>query len=136
MNILLECYTKGSKGAIILLKDGKVCFEDVFVIRGTDGSLKKDMLHTIYKGLKVSRDFISHDDLLMVCVQNSTLVQWLSKLEEKKDYIDELALVYDVLDSLDCKVMFSDKLGKRVKSLLSTGVKEEVLEGLSLFDNL
>lgn len=134
MNIILSCASdkKKSRGAVIISKGGRRVVEESFSLICREGgiTLKEYMFETLIKGLKLVGDYINHDDLLLIEVSNRHMVDWLNGSQEYKDYNSYLDEVYSILESLDCRYLFTVSNVKEAKKLLEV-VKEEKLEGIA-----
>lgn len=136
MNIVLSCYAKKGKGCYIIEKGGRVIDKNVFTLSlGGNAHLKEYMLESIYRGIKSVRNVVSHDDLLLVGVQNSHLANWLNSTMEYKGYEYYLDNIIDIIDTIDCRYMFSVTGLKKAKELINeTPMKEELVGVCSLLD--
>ena len=97
------------KDCFILLKEGRVIAEKVSRFFGD--SIKENVLQTLYQGFLACRGVLTHDDILVIEIQNRHVHSWLSGLVDYDEYGAYLDKVFDVLETLDCryKFFFTDK---------------------------
>lgn len=131
MNVVLTCYAKKGKGSFTIEREGKTVYKDVFNINKVGVTLKEYIFEVITKGLKVARTFINHDDLLLICLQNGHMVEWLNGSKDYKDYSKYLDVVYDIIDTLDCKYLFTLSNVKKAKDIIGCDVVKDELTGVS-----
>lgn len=138
MNIVLSCYANKGKAAFVLEKGGKVINKEVFLVaKDNKVHLKEFIFESIIRGLKNARNVVSHDDLLLIGVQNAHMVDWLNGQKEYKGYESYLDDISDIIETLDCRYLFSNTSVKKAKKALDEGVEEVKLEGaVALFENL
>lgn len=139
MNIILSCYAVKGKGCFVLEKEGKVFHKEVFSIRKSDEStLKEYTFEAILKGLKYARTLVNHEDLLLIELHNTHLVKWLNGQTDYKGYEVYLDSIFSLIETLDCRYLFSKTDVKKAKKVLSEGTPvAQKLEGaLSVFDGL
>lgn len=118
MNIVLNCAAKKGLGAFNVYKEGFESYYSVFKVGSREERLKGYILGAVLEGLKYAKGIVAHEDLLLINIQNSQIVDWLSFYEDKKEYNYILDVIYDVLDSVDCRVMFVfDKVKSTFKRL-------------------
>ena len=103
MNYRLSCAVVRpmKKCGYILEKDGRMLSEKVISL--PDENVKKCALEVLYWGIKSARGLIKHEDLLMIELQNTHLVDWLLGEKDYAGYEDYLEKVFSVLEMLDCK---------------------------------
>ena len=131
MNIVLSCYAKKGKGCYVIEKEGRVVDKKVFALNlGNEGHLKEYMLESVLRGLKAVRSLVSHEDLLLVGVQNSHLANWLNSTMEYKGYESYLDSIIDVIDTIDCRYMFSVTSLKKAKVVINEPITKEKLVGV------
>lgn len=138
MNIVLSCYANREKAAFVLEKGGKVVCKEVFpIIDKNRLHLKEYIFEAIIKGLKYARNEVSHDDLLLIGVQNSHIAEWLNGQKEYKGYESYLDDISCIIETLDCRYLFSHKSVKKAKDALNKSETKIKLEGVSsVFENL
>lgn len=106
MNIKLSVCTnrvKGKSGYAVYI-DGDVKASNVGGL--TSNNIKEDILNKLAKGLRACREFVSHEDILYIEIQNQHLCSWLDGKVEYKGYSEGLDSVFEVLESLDCRYKF------------------------------
>lgn len=136
MNIILSCYANKEKGSIVIEKGGKIEYKEVFKINKKDSTLKEYIFESLIKGLRKVRTYVSHDDLLLVCLQNSHMCEWLNGSKDYKDYSEYLDTVYPILESIDCRYLFSHTDVKKAKLVAKEEIKKETLTGVSSLMNM
>lgn len=138
MNIILSCYANKEKASFVLEKGGKVVAKEVFsVIKENKVHLKEYIFEAIIKGLRYARNEVSHEDLLLIGVQNGHMVEWLNGQKEYKGYESYLDEISNIIETLDCRYLFSNTNVKKAKKALEEGIEKPKLEGaVSLFENL
>lgn len=122
-----NCYTIESKGKVIKSK----------VFRFTGDNIKENALECICKALLEIQNLVSHDDILIIEVQNVHLTEWLDGMKEYKGYETGLDKVFDVLEYIDCRYRF--KLNKNpYAKLIGTNdiTKEQYTSSSDLFKEL
>jgi len=92
------------KQGFVIEQSGKT--EKEVVMKLYSDNLKESVLDCIYHALKEVKPLVKHEDVVIVEVQNAHLVDWLSGLVEYKGYEKELDLVFEVLESIDCRYRF------------------------------
>ena len=112
-----------------LCKSGYAIYENGGVIDYSVGktvsdNIKEDVLLSMTKGLRACRSHISHDDILYIEVQNRHLCEWLNGSKEYKGYSDYLDMVFEVLESLDCRYRFIFVDKPTCKSIVEKGKVE------------
>lgn len=140
MNIVLSCSADRvkSRGAFILNKEGRRVEQESFSLKCRNGgnTLKEYVFETVIRGLRFTRDYVNHDDLLLIKLENAHVVDWLNGNKEYKGYNEYLDEVYRVIESLDCRYLFTKADVKDVKKIMYID-KEEKLEGVdSVFADL
>lgn len=106
MNWKLSTYADrvNGKRCFILMKGGKVFAEKVSKFSGTN--IKENALDCISQGLSAVKNEISHNDLLIIEVQNSHLCNWLDGSMENKGYSGGLDKVFAQIDGIDCRYRY------------------------------
>lgn len=133
MNIRLVCSAsdKKSKGAYIVYKGGKVEAKEVFSIQPKDNAtLKEYTFESLIKGLRVVRSMVSHDDLLLVELPNVHMVEWLNGSKEYKGYSSYLDEILSIIDTIDCKYLFTKTKVKGAVALLDESVTKVEVTGI------
>lgn len=106
MNYRLSCATdrKQGKNGYSIEYNGREVESSVFKLSGSN--IKSNILLSVYRGLKAARNYVSHDDVLCIEIQNNHLKEWLSGIKSYKGYEDCMDKVFDVLESVDCRYRF------------------------------
>lgn len=129
MNIVLSCYANKGLASCVLEKGGRVVSKEVFQVNKEEKvHLKEYIFESIIKGLKHARKVVEHEDLLLIGVQNVHVAEWLNGQKEYKGYESYLDRISDILETLDCRYLFSNTGAKKAKNILKEGVPEEKLE--------
>lgn len=138
MNIVLSCYANKELASFVLEKGGRVVEKGVFSVSSENKVyLKEYIFEAIIKGLKYARNHVGHNDLLLIGVQNVHMVDWLNGQKEYKGYESYLDDISDIIETLDCRYIFSNSSTKKAKKLLEEGLKEVKLEGaVALFEGM
>lgn len=132
MNIVLNCHANKGKGAYTLSKGGRVIASEVFIIPfKAGGTLKEYVLEVIIKGLKRSRGEVSHEDLLLIGLNNNTLASWLNGQVDPKGYESYFDRVFEILETIDCRYLFAKSNINNVKKLLDTEKTKVEVSGVS-----
>lgn len=135
MNIKMSTGCNGVKNCVIIESEGKELYSKVF--KGLGSNLKKDMLMCIYKGLRASSRFVSHDDLLIIEVQNNHLVGWLNGEIGYKGYEEYIYDVFEALEGLDCRYLFVFNSNSYAKKQLSLRELDKVsLQGVDSLSDM
>lgn len=123
MNIRLSCGAdiKKCRGAFIVYKGGKVEVKDSFAIsyKGDEATLKEYTFESLIRGLRSVRGFVNHEDLLLIELPNTHMVDWLNGKREYKGYNKYLDGISEIIDTLDCRYLFAKSNVKDVKKVLS-----------------
>lgn len=107
MNVSLSCLANKEKGCFILSSNGRTECKELFsTARVSGGILKRSILESLRRGIKKARYSVSHEDLLIIEVQNDTIVDWFKNFEYRKEYKDLLDSIYDELELIDCRYRF------------------------------
>lgn len=106
MNFKLSTYANRVKGkrCFILMRDGKIIAEKISKFDGDN--IKENALACISQGLCATKNVISHEDLLLIEVQNSHLCHWLDGSIENKEYSDGLDKVFAQIEGIDCRYRY------------------------------
>lgn len=138
MNIVLSCCANKGKGSYVLEKEGKVISQEVFNIHKDKGTtLKEYIFESVIRGLRVARNEVQHEDLLLIGVQNAHIADWLNGSKEYKGYAKYLDDISAIIETLDCRYLFSLTGVKKAKILLKENPKQLELEGVSsVFENM
>lgn len=138
MNYRLSCMADRVKGlcGYAIESKGVELEREVFSFTGTN--IKENALKTIYKGLKKIKKYMSHEDIMVIEVQNVHLAEWISGLVEYKGYQELLENVFYELESIDCRyrVLFErNPYAKTIlvdenKTKLNVSSVSDVMKGL------
>ena len=135
--MLLSVYgassTKG-KVSIIVNKNGKNVIKKV--LKCSESNPKKGILVAVAAGLKECRQYVSHDDFLVIEVQNWHLVEWLNEVTFYKGYTQYLDDVYSVLETLDCKYRFVFQDKPSAESIIDDMVEEVNMFGVDVLTSM
>lgn len=138
MNIVLSCYANKGKASFVLEKGGKVINKEVFSLnKNGKEHLKEFIFEAIIRGLKNTRPAVRHEDLLLIKVQNSNIVDWLNGGKEYKGYESYLDDIFSIVETLDCRYLFSYMSVEKAKKLLESDIDKVKLENVfSAFEGL
>lgn len=106
MNIRLSCAAsrREKRLGFTINKEGRCV--DSGLYRLVSDNFKVDMLEALYQGILRSKKYVSHEDLLVIEVQNSHLADWLKGNKDSKGYEEYLDRVFNVLETIDCRYNF------------------------------
>ena len=130
MNIVLSCAAdrKLGRGAYIIYKGGKKLVSDSFNINKSDDStLKEYVFESLIRGLRSVRNTVKHEDLLLIKLPNIHMVEWLNGSKEYKGYNNYLDVISDLIDTIDCKYLFTKDTVKDAKKLCEEVIEVKVL---------
>ena len=134
MNIRLVCTanSKLCKGSFIVYKGGKAEIKETFAIanKGDESKLKEYVFESVIRGLRNVRSLVNHDDLLLIELPNMHMVEWLNGSKEYKGYNQYLDTVADIVDTLDCRYLFTKTNVKDAKKLLEESVSKVEVMGI------
>lgn len=140
MNIVLSCTAdkKIGKGAYLIRKGGKRVVSETFSIYGKDSeaTLKEYVFDSLIRGLRNVRSQVEHNDLLLIELPNIHMVEWLNGTKEYKGYNKYLDEISDIIDTLDCRYLFSKGSVKDVKKMLSEKNEVKVEGAVELFKDM
>lgn len=126
MNVILNCCgEKGSAGFTIEV-GGKVVHKCAYKVDlGENAKLKEYVFHAVIRGLRVARSYVNHEDLLLIGVSNQHMAEWLNGSMEYKGYETYLDEISDIIETIDCRYLFTKVDMKRTKKILE-GYKVDV----------
>ena len=134
MNIRLSCVAdvKKYKGAFIIYKGGRAEVSNVFAIpnKGFESKLKEYTFESLIRGLRNVRGMVNHDDLLLIELPNGHMVDWLNGKKEYKGYNEYLDIVSEIMDTLDCRYLFTKSSVKDAKRLIDLEVTKVQTQGI------
>lgn len=106
MNIRLSCAAnrRGGRLGFTINKGGKCVDSGLYHL--VSDNFKVNMLESLYQGILRAKKYVSHEDLLVIEVQNSHLAEWLKCNKNSKGYEGYLDKVFEVLESTDCRYNF------------------------------
>lgn len=106
MNCRLSCGANRKAGKIAYTYEIQGIIKKAGVYKIVSTNVKENVLEAIIRGMKGCKDLVSHDDLLIIEVQNQHLAQWLSGEITYKGYEEYLDRLFDTLESMDCRYKF------------------------------
>lgn len=106
MNYRLSCAADRVSGreGFVLECNGKELDSEIF--RCVSENLKECILESIYRGIRVTRNYVNHNDIVFIEVQNVHVYEWLSGMKEYRAYSEYLDKIFEVLESMDCRYKF------------------------------
>lgn len=106
MNYRLSCASdrKAGKNGYSIEVNGRGIDSSVFKL--VSNNIKENIVECVYRGLKAARNYVSHDDVLCIEIQNIHLKDWLSGNKSYKGYEDCMDKTFEVLESVDCRYRF------------------------------
>lgn len=96
-----------------------------------NSNVKKGVLEVLEVALRETKPMVSHDDIVIIEIQNKHLCEWLTGLVEYKDYVVEMDAVFDVLENMDCKYRFIYVKEPYAKDFMTRNEVEKELKGCS-----
>lgn len=106
MNYKVSTYANrvDKKRGFTIEAEGKILEEKISKFEGDN--IKENALQTILQGIRACRSLPSHNDILIIEVQNIHLCNWLNGLQEYKEYNEWLDKIFELLETLDCRYSF------------------------------
>ncbi len=114
MNYKLSVYVGKvvEKKGYVLEKEGRVIADLVEKYRGTSNMGSKEakdtILKMIEKGIRASKKYLTHDDVLIIEVQDNSICEWLSGtvVNNTVKKFEEVFTIIELLESIDCRYRF------------------------------
>lgn len=106
MNYTISTYAnrvEGNRGFVIESK-GRILDEKISKFEGEN--IKENALQVILQGIRACRNLPTHDDILIIEVQNSHLCKWLNGAQEYSGYAEYLDPIFELIETLDCRYHF------------------------------
>lgn len=106
MNYRLSCAADrtNNKCGFTLECCGREVYSELF--KCVSSNLKECILETVYRGIRVSRGYVKHEDIIRIEVQNNQVCEWLSGYKEHTGYVGYMSKIFSVLESMDCRYSF------------------------------
>lgn len=106
MHYRLSCAANRVEGKLgfVLESNGRMLESSVKPL--VSSNIKENILESVYRGLRVSRGYLKHEDILFIEIQNVHLCEWLSGRKEYKGYEEYLEKVFEVIESINCKYRY------------------------------
>lgn len=106
MNIVLETYYSrvSKKIGYTIYKDGKTTYGRIRKCR--KDKVKDGIFESLYYGLLGAKEFVSHEDSLIIVIQNQHAVNWLKERDGYQGYELWFEKAIAALDTLDCQYKF------------------------------
>ena len=140
MNIKLSCTAdkKMGRGAYIIYKGGKRVVSESFSIKGMGESstLKEYVFVAVTKALLSVRNIVNHEDLLLIELPNNHMVEWLNGSKEYKGYNKYLDEISDIIDTIDCRYLFTKSDVNEVKKMLEVKEEEKIQGIMEAFEGM
>ena len=140
MNIRLSCIgdSKKRRGAFVIYRGGKVECKDSFSIpfKGDESTLKEYTFEAIIRGLRNVRNFVNHEDMLLIEVPNAHMSDWLNGKKEYKGYNKYLDDISSIIDTIDCRYLFTKSAVKDAKGILDEKVAIKTSGVIDAFEGM
>ena len=106
MNYRVSTYADriGNNKGFIVEAEGKILEEKISKFEGNN--IKENALQVVLQGLRACRNKVSHNDILLIEVQNVHLCNWLNGLKEYEGYNVWLDKIFELIETLDCRYLF------------------------------
>ena len=136
MNIRLSVYADRvhKKKGYITEVTGRVIDKKIRSFEGDN--IKENALSMILKGLLSCRNRVSHEDVIIVEVQNQHLTSWLNGFKEYKEYAEYLDSIFEVIENLDCRYRFVFVSKPSAKDFVSFGSVSTMVENTVSVDSM
>lgn len=137
MNIRLSCVCDrvSRRNFYIVEQNGYLVSSSVYPLLGDN--IKKNALNAVERGLRCVKQVASHEDLIVIEIQNRHLADWISGRKESKGYELELDSVFEVLESIDSRYMVKFLPCPTAKAVLKDrGIDTPKVTGVDFMNDL
>ena len=91
-----------SEKGFALVRDGKSLVAKAFT-----GSNKREvLLRNLQRGVVAGKDFVKHNDILIIEINDSYVYNWLKEDSPNTNYLDQFTATHVALNKLICKYRF------------------------------
>lgn len=91
-----------SEKGFALVRDGKSLIAKAF----TGSNKRQLLLQNLQRGIVAGKDFIEHEDILIIEVNDSYVYNWLKEDSPNSKYLEQFTATHIALNKLICKYRF------------------------------
>ena len=91
-----------SEKGFALVRDGKSLIAKAF----TGKNKRELLLRNLQRGVVAGKDFVKHNDILIIEINDSYVYNWLKEDSPNTNYLDQFTSTHVALNKLICKYRF------------------------------
>lgn len=91
-----------SEKGFALVRDGKSLIAKAF----TGRNKRELLLRNLQRGVVAGKDFVKHNDILIIEINDSYVYNWLKEDSPNTNYLDQFTATHIALNKLICKYRF------------------------------
>lgn len=91
-----------SEKGFALVRDGKSLIAKAF----TGRNKRELLLRNLQRGVVAGKDFVKHNDILIIEINDSYVYNWLKEDSPNTNYLDQFTATHVALNKLICKYRF------------------------------
>lgn len=91
-----------SEKGFALVRDGKSLVAKAF----TGRNRRELLLRNLQRGVVAGKDFVKHNDILIIEINDSYVYNWLKEDSPNTNYLDQFTATHVALNKLICKYRF------------------------------
>lgn len=91
-----------SEKGFALVRDGKSLIAKAF----TGRNKRELLLRNLQRGVVAGKDFVKHNDILIIELNDSYVYNWLKEDSPNTNYLDQFTATHVALNKLICKYRF------------------------------
>lgn len=91
-----------SEKGFALVRDGKSLIAKAF----TGRNKREVLLRNLRRGVVAGKDFVKHNDILIIELNDSYVYNWLKEDSPNTNYLDQFTATHVALNKLICKYRF------------------------------
>lgn len=91
-----------SEKGFALVRDGKSLIAKAF----TGKNKRELLLRNLQRGVVAGKDFVKHNDILIIEINDSYIYNWLKEDSPNTNYLDQFTATHVALNKLICKYRF------------------------------
>lgn len=91
-----------SEKGFALVRDGKSLVAKAF----TGRNKREVLLRNLQRGVVAGKDFVKHNDILIIEINDSYVYNWLKEDSPNTNYLDQFTVTHVALNKLICKYRF------------------------------
>lgn len=91
-----------SEKGFALVRDGKSLIAKAF----TGKNKRELLLRNLQRGVVAGKDFVKHNDILIIEINDSYVYNWLKEDSPNTNYLDQFTATHVALNKLICKYRF------------------------------